>query len=354
LQENIQVYWDAFVDWLGHFSDWLPTAGQVILWIAVAWLMLGSLRPRKQKPSEPVKPPDTDSETAPPAEPAKTSLYYAYFNSFISLSLLFSVYLIFEFAKNWTRNFPPGFSYSRHMHDGATFLTFALALTTIVLCTVFHGKTLLDPRIRTLKRLALIWIALNFLLALAVYNRLYIYIDLNGLSQLRIAGLLGTTAVILGLMMTVRMVILTQGIRWLVYRYTWSVLAVIFVGYVFPFAWYVSHYNVARVMKGDLAPSVFLFPKHDVFNTEHCLASLPLLDSDDEIIREGAKAIFADYYASRGSDSDWGYPWTAFQWSQHILDSRLESRKEELQPYLNVVLREQTIQKFRQHTKRWI
>jgi hypothetical protein len=357
LQENIQICWDAFIVWLGHFSDWIPTVGQVFLWIAVVWLMLGSLRPWKIGLSAPVKPETTALETISPAEQEKTVLYYAYFNSFISLCLLFSVYLVFEFAKNWTRDFPPGFNYSQHMHDGATFLTAALALSTIVLCTVFRGKTLLDPRIRMIKRLALIWIALNFLLALAVYNRLYIYIDLNGLSQRRIAGLLGTTAVILGLVMVMRMILLGRGFRWLVYRYAWSVLAIIFIGYVFPFAWYVSHYNVSRVMKGDLAPSVFLFPRHadDVPDAEHCLASLPLLESDDEIIRDGAKAIFAKYYSSRNHGSNWGYSWTALQWSQSLLDSRLETRRGELQPYLvNVYLREQAIQKFRKYTNRWI
>jgi hypothetical protein len=322
--------------------------------------MLGSLRPRifqdswYSRASDPFQT-ESSQEVAAPDGQEKTPLYYAYLNSFISLSVLFSVYLIFEFAKNWTRNFPSGFNYSRHMHEGATYLTIALALSTIVLCTVFRGNTLLDPRIQTLKRWALIWIGLNFLLALAVYNRLYIYIDLNGLSQRRIAGLLGTTAVILGLMMVVKMIIHSKGFHWLVYRYTWSVLAIIFIGYIFPFAWYVSHHNMSRVMKGDLAPSIFLFPLNERDMPEHFLASLPLLESEDEIIREGARAIFANYYFSRESDSAWGYHWTAFQCSQQMLNNKLESHEKNLQPYMyDVYQREEAIKKFRSYTNRWI
>jgi hypothetical protein len=322
--------------------------------------MLGSLRPRVFQDSwysssnNPFQS-ESSQETPAPSEQEKTPLYYAYFNSFVSMSVLFGVYLIFEFSKNWTRDFPPGFNYSQHMHQGAFFLTLALALSTIVLCTVFRGKTLFDPRIQTLKRLALVWIALNFLLAVAVYNRLYIYIDLNGLSERRIVGLLGTTAVILGLVMVVRMILLAKGFRWLVYRYTWSVLAIILIGYVFPFGWYVSQHNVSRVMKGDTLPSIFLFPLHMESMPEHYLASLPLLESEDKIIREGAKAIFADYYLSQKSHSDWGYQWTAFQWARSVLDKKLELRKEDLQIYLdNGEQRKQTIKEFRQYTNRWI
>ena len=330
LQEKIQVYWNAFVDWIGNFSDWLPTVPQMIIWAMVIWIMAGSLRPRKTPSSQILQDmwyseskdassSEKNQETAPSNVQEKTLLYYAYFNSFVSLILLFSIYLFFEFAKNWTRDFPAGFNYSQHMHNGAAYLTLALALSTLVLCTIFQGKTLLDPRIQTLKRLAMVWIALNFLLALAVYNRLYIYIDLNGLSRLRIYGILGSTAVVLGIIMVMRMVLLTKGLRWLVYRYTWSVLAIIFIAYIFPFDGYISRHNVSRVMKGDTLPAIFLFPS-SFAESEHCLASLPLLECEDEIIREGAKAMLAKYYLSMNSGcSDWGYQWTAFQWSEAIL-----------------------------------
>ena len=395
LQEKLQSCWNAFIEWVGHFSNWVPVPSQVLLWGLTIWIMIGLLRPREiqrnrdfEKPfsAEWVQKPDgifeyvqkqfeTNSDKAPsnneqnlvpqnetvseiPENQGKKSrsvYYYTYFNSLVSLSLLFGIYLIFEFYRNWTLDFPPKFNYSQHMHNGAAYLTLALALSTLVLCTIFHGKTLLDPRIKMLKRLAVIWTVLNFLLAFAVYNRLYIYIDLNGLSRLRITGILGTTAVVLGLIMVVRMILLSKGIRWLLYRYTWSVLAVVFIGYVFPFDWYVSHHNVSRVMKGDLAPSVFLFPV-PLNEPEHYLASLPLLESEDEIIREGAQAFFASYYSSQKLDNfSRGYQWTAFQWSRNILKNTLEPRKEEFQTHLNNSTRKkEAMEAFRKYTNRWI
>jgi hypothetical protein len=388
LQEKVQHCWTAFTDWIGRFSDWLPALPQVLLWGVTAWIIIGALRPKSTQwdwnastsprtlsPRVPQYDPQTglyvgmvacetqQNETPPNiAEVIETSnqqekalFYLAYFNSLVAMIALFCIYLVFEFAKNWTRDFPAGFNYSQHMHQGAAYLTLALALSTIVICTIFRGKTLLDPRIKTLVLLAVIWVGLNFLLAFAVYNRLYIYIDLNGLSMRRIAGLLGTTAVVLGLIMVVRMLLRSEGIRWLLYRYTWSVLAVIFVGFVFPFDWCVSHHNVSRVMKGDLAPSIFLFPP-SLNATEHYLASLPLLESDDEIIREGARALFADYYMSvkRERYSE-GYQGPGFQWSRSILMNALESRQEKLQMYMDdSTKRQEAIEAFRRHTKRWI
>jgi len=395
LLEKIQICWTVFTDWIGRFSDWVPALPQVFLWVVTAWIMIGLLRPQsaqrigidtspqKLSPQVPQYDPQTGkfvgmadrqsdeltdstspqegndhpllADTPPKEGNDNAFFYYAYFNSLVSLSVLFGIYLVFEFAKNWTRNFPSGFNYSQHMHQGAAYLTLALALSTIVLCTIFRGKTLHDPRIKILLRLALIWVGLNFLLAFAVYNRLYIYIDLNGLSMLRVTGLLGTTAVVLGLVMVVRMLLRSEGIRWLIYRYTWSVLAVIFVGNVLPFDWYVSHHNVSRVMKGDLAPSIFLFPPSDWDEASYYLASLPLLESEDEIIREGAKAFFAEYYDTVQSDRlRWGNHWTAFQWSRHILMNTLESRREEFQMYDNIVKRQEAIQAFREYTNRWI
>jgi hypothetical protein len=360
LWKIIDIYWIAFANWWGKFSDWIPTPARMILWVTTLLMMLGALRPRNLLWYS--EPKDSSISESPQEviEQEKTLLFYAYLNSFVSLIILFGVYLLFEFAKNWTRDFPAGFDYSQHMHQGAAFLTLALALSTVVLCVVFQGKTLLDPRIKTLRQWAMVWIALNFLLALAVYHRLYIYIDLNGLSRLRIYGILGSTAVVMGIIMVMRMVLLSKGLHWLLYRYTWSVLAIIFIAYIFPFDGYISHYNVSRVMKGDILPAIFLFPSHffpsQGDQSEHYLASFPLLESEDEIIREGARAIFAEYYLLLEYNHwNWGYQWTAFQGSQSILKSRLEARKEELQVYLNDSSKgKEAIRNFRQHTKRWI
>ncbi len=372
LQEILKNGWTAFVDWLGQFSDWLPAGPQVAIWIAAGWITIGLLRPLPEtfRLAARFVWPEIVSNQSPPALPGEEVFvaqkvveedakvdsphYFIFRNTLLALNVLFAVYLVFEFYKNWTRDFPPGFDYSRHMHLGAAYLTFALGLSTLILCAIFQGDMLRDPRIGRLKRLAGIWSALNFLLAFSVYNRLYIYIDLNGLSRLRIIGLLGTTAVVLGLVMVVRMFLLSKKIDWLLQRYAVSVFAVVFLGLVFPFDMLIAHHNVARVMRGDLAPSIFLLRHPE--SAEDYLASLPLLDSDDPIIREGAWALFAEKFptlcAPPPPDK---YGWTAFQWSEKRLRKALESRRGELDVFLlDYSKREKAIDSFRKYTDRWI
>ncbi len=372
LQETLQKAWDSFVDWLGRFSDWLPTGPQIAIWIAAGWIMIGLLRPLPETLLGVARFvwPDIVSLQSVPAIPGEEVFvaqkvvdenakvdsphYLISRNTLLALSVLFAVYLVFEFYKNWTRDFPSGFDYSRHMHLGAAYLTFALGLSTVILCIIFQESMLRDSRIGRLKRLAVIWSILNFLLAFSVYNRLYIYIDLNGLSRLRIIGLLGTTAVVLGLVMVVRMFLHSKKIDWLLQRYAWSMFAVVFLGLVFPFDMLIAHYNVSRVMQGDLAPSIFLL--RDPNSAEDYLASLPLLDSDDPIIREGAWALFAEKFSklcvSPSSDK---YEWTAFQWAEKRLLDALESRQEELDVYqLDYSKRQKAIERFRKYTDRWI
>ena len=54
----------------------------------------------------------------------------------------------------------------------------------IVKSLIFRGRTLRDRRLARLRGLAWIWSVENFVLALTVYNRMYIYIDFNGLSRI--------------------------------------------------------------------------------------------------------------------------------------------------------------------------
>ena len=63
---------------------------------------------------------------------------------------------------------------------------------------VFRGQVRLDPRRVQLRRLAWGWAVLIVWLALAVYNRMMIYIDFNGMTRMRTVGLLGITAVVAG------------------------------------------------------------------------------------------------------------------------------------------------------------
>ena len=73
-----------------------------------------------------------------------------------------------------------------------------LALATVVLSLIFRGRTLGDPRLPALQRLAWIWSLENGLLAITVYNRLLIYIGFNGMTRMRLVGLFGISCVVVG------------------------------------------------------------------------------------------------------------------------------------------------------------
>src|SRR5690606_4545025 len=151
---------------------------EIICWIVVALCVGGLLRPMV---TTWVLKPLSRSVDADVAEPLfETPLYAAYRNTLIAVMALFSIYLVFEFATLWFRTFPKGFYYAGYAHEGAAWLTVALAATTFVLSAIFRESTMRDPRVESLKRLAWGWSALNLLLALAVYNRMWIYVDFNG------------------------------------------------------------------------------------------------------------------------------------------------------------------------------
>ena len=60
---------------------------------------------------------------------------------------LFAVYLALQFQTLWFRVFPKGFYYSGYAHDGAAWLSAALALATAALSAIFRGAVLQDPRL---------------------------------------------------------------------------------------------------------------------------------------------------------------------------------------------------------------
>ena len=374
LLQFVETQWTWILEQFGKFENWVPLPDQLAVWLAVAVLTAGFLVPYPLGYRNGIfggfvenfdvshKNSETDLSSGNAATDREIPqvdnvMFYACRNTLVSVILLFVVYLVFEFRMNWLRNFPADLDYSGYMHQGAMFLTIALAVSTLVLCSIFVGKMLDDPRIARLRRLAWVWSTLNFFLALSVYNRLWIYVELNGLSRLRIAGFLGSTAVLLGFIVVVRKIAASKDFRWLLSRYTWSVLFVIFIGFAVPFDSIIARHNVRRVMNGELLPSIFLFPTPNA--PEVLLFSLPLLEHEDEAIREGSRAIVSQEWERlehrRKARLPNKYRWTEFQYSEKLLRKQLEPKLSLIQPYNDDPgKREMMIKAFRVYTNRWI
>ena len=89
--------------------------------------------------------------------------------------------------------------------------------------------------------------------AAAVYNRLFIYIDFNGMTRMRVVGLLGISAVLGGFVLVVWKILRQRGFFWLMQRQLWVLALMVFLGAVLPVDLLVHRYNVSRIMAGDSA-----------------------------------------------------------------------------------------------------
>lgn len=273
-------YWADFVfHWTRNFS-----LMEIPFCVAAAWLLTGLMRPVVREAYEWVV--LEDSETDGPAP-----LYDAFRNTLVMVVALFAVYLVFEFRTLWFREFPEGFHYSGYAHQGAAWLTVALALSTVLLSMIFQGRILHDSRQPRLRLLAWVWSVENLVLSLAVFHRLAIYVDFNGMTRMRTVGWLGIASVVVGFLLVVIKIHRGKDFRWLLRRELWTVSFAAWLYFVMPIDLWITRYNVQRILAGDPAPSVQI-SEHPL-SAEGYLELAPLQNSENEIIRKGILAMLA-------------------------------------------------------------
>ncbi len=73
-----------------------------------------------------------------------------------------------------------------------------------------------DARLKNLRKLAWIWSFENWVLAIAAFYRLAIYIDFNGMTRMRVIGILGVGTVVMGFGLVVYKIIYTRSFAWLI------------------------------------------------------------------------------------------------------------------------------------------
>jgi hypothetical protein len=318
----------------------------------MAWLFAGLVKPLTASflPDDLSRQAETPGSNAPREE---SPMYPAYANTLIAVIVLFIVYLVFEFQTLWLKEFPEGFHYSGYAHEGAAWLTIALALATIVLSLIFRAGILNDPRLPRLRRLAWVWSALNLCLAVAVYHRLMIYVGFNGMTRMRTVGFLGITAVVFGFVLVVRKITNGKDFVWLIRRQLWVVAFAGFLYAVLPVDSLVHRYNVKRILRGDPAPSVQI-TVHPMDSGGY-LELLPLLDADNSIIREGVRAMLAQKAIDLGKTLDKRnrQGWSSFQWADRRLNERLENSRELLIRYDDRDPRHAAWQSFTDYAFQW-
>ncbi len=342
---------------LNQWRQWLleraPDLGEMVFWLVVVWLSIGLLRPVMRRAVGESDLEQLSSQGRAVTKPEKSPFYAAFRNTLLTVIALFATYLVFEFKTLWLREFPQGFYYSGYAHQGAAWLTLALALATAVLSIVFRGTIFADPRLTRLRRLAWIWSLENLLLAIAVYHRMYIYVGFNGMTRMRIVGLFGMTAVVAGFVLVLWKIARQRDFVWLVRRHLWTVAIAVYLYALLPVDTFVVRYNVQRILAGDPAPSVQI-SVHPI-SSEGVLSLLPLLDCEDPPVREGVRAMLAERLtdAARIAQQQTQSGWTAYQIADARVAKRLDRERSKLARYRDDATREDALRRFHDYAYQW-
>ena len=328
--------------WISRFS-----AIEIVVWCVTFWLTAGLLCPAVRKAVD---------ASGVLSNEANLSHHHPMFgpfrNTLATLISLFVVYLIFEFGTLWFRNFPDGFHYSGYAHEGAAWLTVALGLATLTLSLIFRGSMMHDSRIASLKKLAWVWSLLNFLLAASVYNRLLIYVNFNGMTRMRVVGFLGISAVVGGFVLVLYKIAQRQRFIWLIRRQLWVLTLAVYLYLTVPADMLVHRYNVQRILAGSDAPCVQI--------SEHPIADdalpqlLPLLQSDNQTIREGVRALLRNRLillqsAARKNSQHW----TATQFGKTHSLQKLQAAEVSLQQIGTDDKASSALQSFHDYAMQW-
>lgn len=286
--------------------------------------------------------------------------YFASRNTLIVVSCIFVWFLAIEIRATWFREFPAGFIYSTYAHQGAAWLTVALAMSTVAISILFRPEMHQYPRIATLQRLAWFWSLCNVLLVIAVFYRLLIYVQFNGLTRMRIIGFVGVACVFAGFVIVNSRIVGQKSIASILHKQCWALVWSVYLLALLPMDTISHAWNCSRIRSGHLAPAVQLAVQ--TISDEGLLCILPLIASEEAELRDGVTALLAQRYTllkiqpsePRSQSVEPSIRWTQFQGSRFLLEERLNALVEHLQPFLDSPQKRQVaILSFRDWTKRW-
>ena len=333
---------EALERWLDNFH---PT--EILFCIGTGWVAVGLLRPDVKQFTT------TGDAVEVSVETTNAPLYEAFRNTLVMVIGLFAVYLVFEFQTLWLRVFPTGFYYSGYAHEGAGWLTVALGLATLLLSVIFRGRILDDPRLARLRLLSWIWSIENLLLAVAVFNRLFIYVGFNGMTRMRVIGLLGVASVVGGFLLVLRKISRNYEFVWLIRRQLWTVTFAAYLYAVLPVDAFVNEYNVRRILAGDPAPSVQISVHRT--SAEGFLRLEPLIHCEDRIIRRGIRALLAEKLSVAEIEAakrrERG--WTAYQLAEDRLLDQLRSARSQWENDEDAGRRGAALDDFHEYAYQW-
>jgi hypothetical protein len=173
---------------------------------------------------------------------------------------------------------------------------------------------------------------------------------------MRVLAVFGIALVAVGFVLVVIKVARDKGFVWMIRQHLLAFFIALFLLDVTPVDYFVTRYNVNQILKGNPAPWVQI-AVHPI-NADGLLQLLPLIDSEDERISEGVKALLArrqieleyeERYIHEGK-----YEWTYHQVGRARCLKRLQEQSHRWKEYLtDHKLRDQSFNTFQAHGRRW-
>lgn len=212
-------------------------------------------------------------------------------NTLVAVNAIFLLENAVDAVSLWVGRPPAGLGYTAYAHRGTAWLTFALVLSTALLGAIFRGAFHFDPRAKTVRALAYVWAAQNVMLALGTFRRIQLYVDLSGLTSLRILGILGTTLVATGFGLVVVMIRKKRTIGWLLHRKLDALVVASVLYVVAPTELLSTEWNQRRLFDGQYAPLLNVVANSHA--DENVPALVKLLTHPDPIVKRGTAALLA-------------------------------------------------------------
>lgn len=249
--------------------------------------------------------------------------------SLIVFNLLFAVETVLDLVYLWGGvKLPAGMSYAEYAHRGAyPLIATALLAALFVLVTMRPGGS--GERDKLIRRLVFAFIVQNVLLVASSILRLDLYVDVYGLTDLRLASGVWMGLVAVGLVLILLRIVLGRSNRWLVAT-NLAALSLVFYGYaVVDTDPLIARFNLGQALAGAAGPGL------DVcYLTTQGPTIVPALDSYLAALPAGStrrdsvlniRADLAVAFLSR--PSDWrNWTWRDARLAKYLADAPMLAR----------------------------
>lgn len=300
IQDTSQRWYDAFEGGLANIVElYAPNVLRIFFW-GISIVFAGMLlRPAILRASE--NSGWHTEKVVPGSDQSGSALRYrTALNTLIAVNILFALYNSVDLYYLIVRDaLPAGLNHSQYTHQGAFWLTVALAMTTVVVGWLFHGDLNFHEHRTTLLRLAGLWLAQNFVLASWVFLRVHMYVEYNGMTRMRIVAIAGTVLVIIGLVLVTVKAFRRLSLTWLVRKELGAFLIACLLLAVLPLDYLSWRYNGPDIMHSS-PPRTSVQLTRQYISPEGLATLVDLLDHPDPIIAEGVAALMGKWYFGVG------------------------------------------------------